>query len=153
MVHKLKGAFYSRFILYIAVLGAGCIGSAVFGCIYWCRYSSGEADVWVPVLFNGVFVCCTVSFAMTIPPYWKDWLLLRKNAFLTITGRVTGYRKVVADAGDATVTSYDPIIEVETERVIKILEVEKTEKGKRYTFLYLPHTNLAVIQKEESAEQ
>lgn len=87
-------------------------------------------------------------FGIFFLKYYKDYVFLRENAPLHITGKVIGYSKVVSH-DDLTVTKSWPIILVkETDAPIPlniIKSEEKLEINQTYEFLYLPNTRIAEL--------
>lgn len=95
-----------------------------------------------------IFVC-GICFSVIAFKYSKDLKYVKQRGFCTITGTVVGYSRAVS-AGDiaSTIIYYGPIIrEIDSGNTIR-LNVQNTELGKSYTFIYLPNSHLAVIVSE-----
>ena len=84
-----------------------------------------------------------------------DMITIKKGTYKKITGTVIGIKEK-EQGGDPPTTKYYPIIkdEVTGEEVkLDVMDTDvqrKVHKYCRYSFLYLPHTKLAVIAESFS---
>ena len=142
---ELNDRFYTGFIL---MLCGVCVFFALFVLIV--IFGKKIKVKWNKVIFFGLLalsVCATALFAVRFSRYCLDFGTVRKGEYRTMTGTVTGYGKAVSFE-NGSIGFYVPRIrDAETGEIME-LHVSGTETGEEYTFLYLPHTELAVIRTE-----
>ena len=116
-------------------------------CIQWINSYKSKSLI-LAIIFT-VFTIVIFVFALKeLIPYFKDWKYIKTGEFLIIAGKVEGY-KVINYNSDPPTTEKFPIVRSTTNNETITLNVENTEEGMKYKFLYLPNTKLAVIMEEE----
>ena len=146
MESQLKKKFYKRFALTaIAVLVADIVIGAL-AIIFWIKFAQAKSIIVIPIVFSVVLLICMIGTVTNLIPFLMDLGRVRKNAFQVIKGTIEGNPKG-AD-GDSPTPNYLRTVKAEDGTTFQILIVDGAQKGKRYRFLYLPHTKLAVILEE-----
>jgi hypothetical protein len=80
-----------------------------------------------------------------VVPHALDFKAAKRKKFESVTGTVARYKKV-NHGGEPPTTSFYPIIKDSITGKELILKVNGAEINRRYTFIYLKHTKLALIK-------
>ena len=84
-------------------------------------------------------------FVIRFIPYWKDFKVIKQKEFETITGTVIKYTYIREENNPNDPIQLIPIVkEVDSEKQINS-NVIGTKLYRKYTFLYLPNTHIAII--------
>lgn len=90
-----------------------------------------------------------IFFSIITYSYSKDIKYVKQREFVALTGTVEDYSRAVSIGDIATeALYYGPIIREEGSVKTIRLNVPEAKLGKRYTFIYLPNSHLAVIVGE-----
>ena len=151
-IRNLKKRFYKKFVFSTIVLLLTLCVLIVLVIYTAIDYANNHKNFLVMLLFSIFLVfsiCITIVYER---PFICDLIYLKKNLPKKIVGIVVGLESK-EEGGDPPTTKYYPIVKDEnTGKLIK-LDIMGTDvrteihKQCRYTFLYLPHTRLAILIK------
>ena len=147
MESQLKKIFYKRFALNAFATLVADIVIGALAIIFWLKFSEAKSIMIIPIVFSVVLLILLIGTITTLTPYLRDWGRVRKNDFQVIKGTIEGSKKEGRNSGSSA-TEYFPIVKAEDGTTFQIMKVDGARKGQRYSFLYLPHTKIAVILKE-----
>lgn len=155
MYETLKKKFYLQFYLTLIIGLIGIITLVVCAVGLFIDYAQTGKYLWLAIAISIVLVVALIMCIKEMRLLILDMISIKKGAYKKITGVVIGIKEK-EQGGDPPTTKYYPIVkdEVTGEEVkldVMCSDVQrKVHKYCRYSFLYLPHTKLAVITESFS---
>ena len=119
----------------------------VIAIICWKKYVDGEG-IFLSLFFSFLSIIWIILSIKILYPYFKDFFNVRNRKWIITYGRVCGFKEVHS-SGDPPTTDYYPILELLDSKNTITIDVDGMEQGKKYKFIYLPYTKLAIIVNEE----
>lgn len=144
----LAKAFYKKFAtnLIIWLLAIAGVSFALFYSVH-----NGEAKLWLLICFAVLWIIVIFFGIFFQIKYILDVFAIKKEKFMTVTGKVIDLKRVEEGGDPPTVSIYPVIQDEETHKTIKLDIVDrKVQTTCKYTFLYLPHTKLAMVVEDFS---
>lgn len=155
MYETLKKKFYIQFYFALIVGLIGIITPVVCAVGLFIDYAQTGKYLWLAIAISIIFVVALIMWIKEMRLLILDMITIKKGTYKKITGTVIGIKEK-EQGGDPPTTKYYPIIKDEvTGEEVKLDVVDtdvqrKVHKYCRYSFLYLPHTKLAVIAESFS---
>lgn len=148
MESMLVKKYYRNFLLMIIVSIPITVLLVVFAAVYWVKYANGEEVLFFSLLSSCLAVIFAALSVRMLYPYIKDFSAVRNKEWIETTGLVVGIKEVHSSC-DPPTTEYCPVLKLSDGDEEVILNVDGMEQGKKYKFIYLPHTKLAIIIERE----
>jgi len=139
--------FHQEFCIFSVLFVVTGIIAIVLAVFYPIKFHSMTKIYRIGILIVTVLmVSLCVLLGATFSKYYRDYVFLKSNDPICVTGKVTGYSRATS-SDDLTVTRSWPIIlceETKTHISLNVINSEdKLDIGQVYVFLYLPNTRIA----------
>ena len=142
-MQELKKKFYKRFLLEISILGL-----IVIVLILSVVTAFGDGDKEIGILLAIFLAGMQIFLIRQLIVYLLDWHNLKTNTVKRIKGSIIKI-KIVEEGGDVVTFARYPIVREDVTGKEYVMKIDNVRLGEKYTFLFLKHTKMAVVEKSE----